>query len=278
MIGIFVNTTAGKGKALKITAILNNYLTQNNIEFVVYKDDWPTNTNAITEAWIVGGDGTVNYFLNKYPTAKMAISVFKGGTGNDFGWKLYGDMSHQQQIELVVNATPKKVDAAVCNNKIFINSVGIGFDGEVLKSMKSIRWLGGHLGYLFVVIKKIFSFKEFNFSIQSSTLNITQKFLLVNIANSVRTGGGFYISPWADVTDGELNLVLCKPLSILKRLRYLPVIEKGKHLALPFIAHHLTQQLTIQMPQNVFAQLDGELIKGKQFDIKILKGHFNFKY
>jgi diacylglycerol kinase family enzyme len=278
MIGIFVNTTAGKGKALKITSILNNYLTKNNIEFVIYKDNWPTEINTITEAWVVGGDGTVNYFLNKYPSAKMAISVFKGGTGNDFGWKLYGDMSLQQQIELVVNATPKKVDAAICNNKIFINSVGVGFDGEVLKSMKSIRWLGGHLGYLFVVIKKIFSFKEFNFSIESSTLNITQKFLLVNIANSVRTGGGFYISPLADVTDGELNIVLCKPLSILKRLRYLPVIEKGKHLALPFIAHHLTQQIIIQMPQNVFAQLDGELIEGKQFDIKILKEQFNFKY
>ncbi len=278
MIGIFVNTTAGKGKALTISRLLNTHLTQKNIQFIIYKDEWPIDTNTITEAWIVGGDGTVNYFLNKYPAVKMAISIFNGGTGNDFYWKLYGKMSFEQHIELILNATPKKVDAAICNNKIFINSVGIGFDGEVLKSMKSIRWLGGHLGYLLLVIKKIVSFKEFIFSVHSSTLNINQKFLLLNIANSIRTGGGFYISPLADITDGELNVVLCNPLSVLQRLRYLPVIEKGKHLGLSFITHYLTQQITIQTQQNVFAQLDGELIEGNKFEIKILKAQFNFKY
>ncbi len=278
MIGIFINTSAGKGKALLTAEIIRKYLTQHNIEFVTYKNDWPINTNNITEAWIVGGDGTLNYFLNKYQNTQVPLCIFKGGTGNDFSWKLYGEISTQQQIELVLTATAKKVDAALCNNKIFINSVGIGFDGEVVKSMNAIRWLGGHVGYLFVVVKKIFSFKEFKFSIQSSTFNSNQKFLLVNIANSVRTGGGFYISPLADVTDGELNVVLCDELSVLKRLRYLPVIEKGKHLALPFIAHHLTQKINIQTPHTVFAQLDGELIEGQQFDIKILKEHFNFKY
>jgi diacylglycerol kinase (ATP) len=278
MIGIFVNTTAGKGKALSISAVLKTHLTQKSFQFIIYNDEWPTHIEIITEAWIVGGDGTVNYFLNKYPSVKMAISIFKGGTGNDFYWKLYGKMSFEQHIELILNTTPKKVDAATCNNKIFINSVGIGFDGEVLKSMKSIRWLGGHLGYLLLVIKKIFSFKEFNFSIQSPTLNTTNNYLLVNISNASRTGGGFYISPLADITDGELNVVLCNKLSVIQRLRYLPVIEKGKHLGLSFIRHYVTQQITIQTPQKVFAQLDGELIEGKKFEIKILKGQFNFKY
>lgn len=278
MIGIFLNSTAGKGKALAICSLINLHLTQKNIDFIIYKDDWPTNTNAITEAWIVGGDGTLNYFLNRYQNTQVPLSIFKGGTGNDFSWKLYGNSTTEQQIEIVLKATTQKVDAALCNNKIFINSVGIGFDGEVLKSMGAIRWLGGHLGYLLVVIKKIFTFKEFCFSFQSSNLNTANKFLLVNVANSSRTGGGFHISPLADVDDGQLNVVLCKPLSVLKRLRFLPVIEKGKHLDLPFISHHLTQKITIQMPQNVFVQLDGELVEGKQFDIKILKDQFNFKY
>jgi diacylglycerol kinase (ATP) len=278
MIGIFVNTTAGKGKALAIATIINHHLTQMNKPFIMYKDDWPLEVLAISEAWIVGGDGTLNYFLNRYKNVELPLSIFKGGTGNDFSWKLYGNTTVQQQIELVLNAVSQKVDAAVCNHKIFINGVGIGFDGEVLKSMSAIRWLGGHLGYLLVVIKKIFSFKEFTFSIQSSTLTINKKFLLVNIANASRTGGGFYISPLANVADGQLNVVLCNALPILKRLRYLPIIEKGKHLALPFISHHLTQQITIRTAQNVFAQLDGELIEGQQFDIKVLKGHFNFKY
>jgi diacylglycerol kinase (ATP) len=278
MIAIFVNSTSGKGKALKVTETITTLLAAKNLPFTIYKDDWPNTIEAFDEVWIVGGDGTLNYFINKYPTATIPLTIFKGGTGNDFSWKLYGNISTEEQIEKVLATEPKKVDAAKCNNYYFINGVGIGFDGEVLKSMGAIRWLGGHLGYLVVVIKKIFSYKEVEFSISSSTLKIKNKFLLINIANSSRTGGGFLVSPLADVNDESLNVVLCNKLSILKRLRYLPVIEKGKHLALPFIQHHLTQKITIQTPQKVFAQLDGELIDGNIFEIEILKGRFLFKY
>ena len=66
-----------------------------------------------------------------------------------------------QQLELVLTTTAKRVDAASCNDQLYMNSLGIGFDGEVLQSMRTIRWMGGHLGYLLVVLRKIFSFKEF---------------------------------------------------------------------------------------------------------------------
>lgn len=278
MIGVFINSTSGKGRAIKVNTIITNQLKSKAVPFVMYKDDWPLHIANITEAWIVGGDGTLNYFINKYPNITIPLAIFKGGTGNDFSWKLYNNISTEEQIEKVLTATPKYVDAAMCNDKLFINGVGIGFDGEVLKSMSAIRWLGGHLGYLVVVIKKIFTFKEFEFSIQSSSHQYNQKFLIVNIANSSRTGGGFYISPLANVNDGQLNVTLCKPLPIIKRLKYLPVIEKGKHLQLPFISHHLTQKITIQMQQQVFAQLDGELIGGNKFEIEVLQNKFLFKY
>ncbi|MBL0145895.1 MAG: hypothetical protein IPP48_09145 [Chitinophagaceae bacterium] len=278
MIGVFVNTKSGKGEAVKITALIKDNLSFKNIPFTIYEDDnWPVHTQNLSEAWIVGGDGTLNYFINKYREILIPLAIFKGGTGNDVAWKLYGNLTTQQQIALVLSTNPKQIDAAMCNDKLFINGVGIGFDGEVLKSMSAIRWLGGHIGYLLVVIKKIFSFKEFSFTIQSSQINKTEKYLLVNIANASRTGGGFYISPLADVADGKLNVVLCKPLSVLKRLKYLPVIEKGKHLSLPFVTHQLVEEIKIEMPTSVFAQLDGELIEAKSFSIKILKQKFSFK-
>jgi diacylglycerol kinase (ATP) len=278
MIGIFINSTSGKGRAIKVSSIIANQLISKAIPFIIYKDDWPLHIENITEAWIVGGDGTLNYFINKYPNITIPLAIFKGGTGNDFSWKLYGNISTEEQINKVLITTPQYVDAAICNDKLFINGVGIGFDGEVLKSISAIRWLGGHLGYLLVVIKKIFRFKEFEFSIESLSQKINEKFLIVNIANSSRTGGGFHVSPLASVNDGQLNVILCKPLSIFKRLRYLPVIEKGKHLQLPFIIHHLTQKITVQMQQHVFAQLDGELIEGSKFEIEVLQNKFLFKY
>lgn len=278
MIGIFVNPRAGKGKALQIKAVVENTLQKKNIPFTSYTDIWPTHIHSIAEAWVVGGDGTLNYFINAYPDIKIPIVIFKGGTGNDFAWKLYNNRTTEEQISWALSARPQAVDAATCNGKLFVNSVGIGFDGEVLRSMGAIRKVGGHLGYLWVVIKKIFHFREYSFSISTISENSEEKYLLVNIANAPRTGGGFLISPKAEINDGQLNIILCKPLSLLQRLRFLPVIEKGKHLTLPFIHHRQVQQINISCEHSVYAQLDGELISNRQFSIHILPGSLLFKF
>jgi len=57
----------------------------------------------------------------------MPIAIFKGGTGNDFAWKLYGDITVHDQIDTILTTSAQKVDAALCNNRIFINGIGISF-------------------------------------------------------------------------------------------------------------------------------------------------------
>lgn len=270
-----------KGDKLKIDKIINSIRSVLNSrvqKFISFKEKWPAQINIYKEAWLIGGDGTINYFLNFYKEVSIPIAIFKGGTGNDFAWKLYGNISIEKQIDNIFNSTPKLVDAAICNGKIFINGIGLGFDGEVLRSIKTVRMLGGHLGYLWIVIKKIFSFREFIFRIKVDGENINEKLLLVIITNSSRTGGGFMVSPQADIADGKLNMVLCKPLSLFKRLRYLPIIEKGRHLDLDFIIHKEIQEIKIIAEKEIFAQMDGELISSNEFDIAIWPKKYLFKY
>lgn len=277
-IAILVNPLSGKGKAAKVGQWLNEQLEERKIEHTVFTETWPADFINFTEVWIVGGDGTMNYFINAYRNITLPLVIFKGGTGNDFAWKLYGDISLAEQFELVLKARTKPVDAISCNDKLYVNSLGIGFDGEVLRSIGMVRWLGGHLGYLSVVIRKIFSYREPMFTIKMGVQIFKEKFLLVIVNNSSRTGGGFMVTPEASVTDGLADIVLCKPLSLLKRFRYLPIIEKGNHLKLPFIIFEQQSQVRIECEKELLAALDGELIKGKLFEIKTLPGILKFKY
>lgn len=278
VIAIVVNPASGKGKAIKVGNWLSAQLGKREIKHSLFTTEWPQHFADFTEVWVVGGDGTVNFFINRYKDIQIPLAVFKGGTGNDFAWKLYGNIELEEQLSLVLNAKARQVDAAVCNDQLYINSLGIGFDGEVLKSMGTIRWMGGHFGYLWVVIRKIFSFRECRFHIRTAERAFGDKFLLVIINNSSRTGGGFMVAPLAVVNDGKLDMVLCKTLSRIKRLRYLPVIEKGKHLQLPFIVYDKIEGCSIQAEKELFAQLDGELIRSKAFEVKVLAGRFWIKY
>ena len=275
---LLINPLGNKKRIEKIVVQITAVLSQRKIPFESFTATWPAEINIYKEAWIVGGDGTLNYFLNFYKNIEIPIAIFKGGTGNDFATKLYGSISITQQIDAILSAEAKTVDAAECNGRKFINGVGIGFDGEVLRSINAIRLLGGHLGYLWIVVRKIFSFKEKSYQVQYDDHNLSEKFLLVMITNSTTTGGGFMVSPEAKIDDGKLNMVFCKPLPVLKRLKYLPVIEKGKHLSKTFILHKEVSKVKIVCEKETLAQIDGELISAESFDIKVLPDYYLFKY
>ncbi|MEO6219024.1 MAG: diacylglycerol kinase family protein [Ginsengibacter sp.] len=274
---LLINPLPAKKRMQMANGIINA-LSEKKISFTSFAGEWPVDVNIYKEAWIIGGDGTLNYFLNFYKNIHIPIVIFKGGTGNDFAWKLYGKMGIMDQINYVLDALPRQVDAATCNGQVFINGAGIGFDGEVLRSVKKIRFLDGHLGYLWVVLQKIFSFEEYKYKIKFNDRILTEKFLLVIITNSSRVGGGFMVSPLASITDRKLNMVLCRPLSLIKRLLNLPIIEKGKHLHKKFIVHEEIESVKILCEQETFAQLDGELISGKSFNITVMPERYLFKY
>lgn len=277
-IAILVNPLSGRSRAVHIAGELEQLLTERKIPYQVFVKDWPATFAGFSDVWIIGGDGTLNYFINHYPDIELPLSIFKGGTGNDFSWKLYGKSTTAEQVEQILAAAPKKVDAISCNGKLCINSLGIGFDGEIIHAIRTIRWLGGHTGYLLTVIKNIFSFREKEFVIKLPGKEMQEKFLLININNSTRTGGGFMISPLAAIDDGKVDIVLCGPLPLLKRLRYLPVMQKGKHLQLPFISYFQEAEVEVTAQTNLYGHMDGELMEAKTFSIKVLPARFSFRY
>jgi diacylglycerol kinase family enzyme len=92
-------------------------------------------------------------------------------------------------------------------------------------------------------------------------------------------GGGFMISPESMIDDGILNVILCKPLTLFKRLRYLPVIEKGMHLHLPFInSLPNISNIKVSATKKVYAQIDGDLYYDDVFNITVLPKRYLFKY
>ena len=277
-VAILENPNAGKGRSGQLAAWLLKELSARSIDATVFKETWPEKFEGFSDIWLIGGDGTINYFINQYPDCDKPIVLFKGGTGNDFAWKLYGDRSDAEQLEKVLQAEPKWIDAAKFNEILFINCLGIGFDGEIINSMKAIRFLGGHLGYLVAVVLKIFSFREYTFHIKTNTETWNEQFLLAMVVNSSRAGGGFFFAPDAKIDDGKLDLVLCRKLPLLKRLKYLPVIKKGKHMQLPFVIHRIHEQFIIRCEKEMAIQADGELHYAKELRVQVLPAKFLFRY
>ncbi len=259
-------------------ARLEGLLHQYNIAKTVFIQEWPASFAGFTDIYLVGGDGTLNYFINHYPDINLPLVIFKGGTGNDFHWLLYGDLDTASQLKKVLDLPARPVDCGLCNNRLFINGVGAGFEGAVAKALTAKKKMPGKTSYLLTILRKIFSYRSNHFTIQAGEMVMTGKKLLVDISNGRRAGGGFHVAPAARADDGMLDLVIASSMNPLRRLFYLPLIEKGKHLGLSVITHLPVKSVRIQSLQRIAYHLDGEYGEAVELDIKIRENAFLFRY
>lgn len=278
-IAIVCNALAGVGRSVTLAERLTAALTGKQITYSLFKENWPADFNGFTDVFIVGGDGTLNYFINHYPDLKLPLVIFNGGTGNDVHWLLYGNKSFEEQLELSLIAPPKPIDAGRCNERLFINGTGIGFEAAVTKSLTGKKKKAGKTSFMIAILKKIFFYHSLSYRVIADGTPIAKKkYLMIDVSNGRRAGGGFHIAPEAKADDGLFDVVLIDALHPLKRLRWLPVIEKGKHLHLSFIRWFKTKKIIIESGQIIESHLDGEYYAADKMEIEICPGKFLFRF
>ncbi|HUR11564.1 MAG TPA: diacylglycerol kinase family protein [Flavitalea sp.] len=278
MVALLANTKAGKGKSVSICNQIIARLREDRILFEEHRNEWPVDLKPYTDVFLIGGDGTLNYFINRYPEVRIPVSVFRGGSGNDFVWKLLGQRSFAECYDIAIHGEAKPIDAGRCNGRYFINGVGIGFDGKVVRSMGQKKIISaGHIAYYITVLKEILFYREPIVHFKNGPEEETKKVFMISIANGSRYGGGFMVAPQAVLNDGLLDLVYIDEIGLWGRLKYLPVVEKGKHLQLSFIHWRRLKKIIISSPVLLPAHLDGEFMESTEFDIEILPARFLFR-
>ena len=180
---------------------------------------------------------------------------------------------------MALAASPKPVDAGKCNDKYFINGVGIGFEGAVAKSLTGKKKTKpGKAAFMGTILQKVFFYSSKKYKTFSDEYKAESESLLISVMNGHRAGGGFHIAPASAIDDGLLDVVIVDKLHPLQRLRWLPVIEKGKHLGLSFIKHFRTKKIVITSEKPMDAHLDGEYYSAKRLEIEMLPGKYLFRY
>jgi diacylglycerol kinase (ATP) len=178
-IALVCNALAGSGKAIMLAEKIAVALASRNTSFTFYKENWPQRFNTFTTIFIVGGDGTLNYFINLYPSIKLPLVIFNGGTGNDFHWLLYGNKTFDEQLQIALEGNAKPIDIGKCNAHYFINGVGVGFEGAVAKAFSRAKKLPDKTSFLITILKKISFYKVKGYFIKSEGKNFRVENLLL---------------------------------------------------------------------------------------------------
>lgn len=274
---IICNPQAGKGSAQKSLPKFENFLIEKGHSFETFIKDYPKDLSRFSTLVIMGGDGTINYVFNYYKEISIPIAFIIGGTGNDYATLHLRNNTLQEQFETAIQSKTSLVDAGTCNGKLFINGVGIGFDGWVVKSNLGKKLFTGKMAYYTTIVSLLLFYKEKEITITTPEREFSMNAFMLSIAKGKTYGGGFMVAPLASPGDGKFDLITIAKIGLLKRFLYLPIIEKGKHLGLPIVQFQKTEHIKITSQHALQAHLDGEYLEAKTFDIKLLRGHYRIK-
>lgn len=282
---VIYNPTSGRDKGKKVTERFRQYLLQNSVEahFIatdpqIKLEDKLHPINESSEIVVIGGDGTFFEVVNAIKNTETPLSFIPAGTGNDFVKMLNIGSSEQEHFETALNGKLIQIDAGECNGKVFLNGVGIGFDGQIVAAMQNKKkWLSGQAAYYFEVLRILSTYKDktFNFSLDSEKFD--KSLILLTIGNGSTFGGGFKLTPNADISDGMLDICEIGKISAFKRYLNLPKLQNGTHHKMSAVNMYQAKQITIDANLMLNAHIDGEYMGSPPFQIKVLPAHLTVK-
>ncbi len=264
---VLYNPLAGNGNAGEDAKLLQMVLDE-DLEY--YDMTRITNykvflSNLSTDDYlvIVGGDGTLNRFVNDTDGLEITkeILYFPAGSGNDFARELGTDGN-----PIVITQYLKNLPSVEVNGKCyrFINGVGFGIDGyccQVGDELKNTP--GKKVNYAAIAVKGLL----IHFAARNAKVTVDGKeyaYKKVWIAPTMYGkyyGGGMIPTPKQDRASDTLSLMLFHGAGRFRTLCVFPSIFKGEHVKHKnMVAVHTGHEITVEFDRPTPLQIDGETI------------------
>jgi diacylglycerol kinase family enzyme len=214
---------------------------------------------------IVGGDGTLNRFVNDTDGLELPqqILYLSSGSGNDFAREISANENPVAITEYLQNLPTVEVRG---KRYRFINGVGFGIDGyccQVGDELKKIP--GKKVNYAGIAIKGLlFSFAPRNAKVTVDGKEYTYRKVWIAPTMCGRYyGGGMIPAPQQVRSSGKLSLMVFYGGGRLRTLCAFPGIFKGEHVKhTKMVAVHTGRQITVEFDRPTPLQIDGETILG----------------
>jgi diacylglycerol kinase family enzyme len=218
---------------------------------------------------IVGGDGTLNRFVNGIEDRDYAFDIYcyAAGTGNDF----INDVNGVKTDELVhFNEYMRELPEIEVNGKTykFLNGIGYGIDGYCCEEGDKYRAKTGKApNYTTIALKGLLGkFKTVNARVTVDGVTREYKNVwMVPSMNGRYFGGGMMITPSQDRLNErkELSFVVVTAKSRLRLLTVFPKIFKGGHVKYTKLFKLFQgKELEVEFDRPVALQIDGETVLG----------------
>ena len=239
-------------------------------------------TGENVRIYACGGDGTLNEVASGaagFPNA--AVTAWCGGSGNDFV-KLFSDPAAFSDLSRLLDAEEVSFDMILCNDDLALNICSVGLDARIgtdVARYKRIPFIHGFNAYALSTLINLLRGISEHYVVEIDGERIDGEQTFVCVCNGRFYGGGFNPVPEADPTDGKLDVLLVKKVSLLQVPGIIGTYKNGRWRELPDIIRHFrTDRVRILCDGPTPVNLDGELRVAQAVTMELAREKVNFFY
>lgn len=270
---LFYNPSARNGKAAENLQLIKKTLDGQDVEIyaVTDIDDYVSVIDKIQPediVYIVGGDGTLNRFINDSTNLRILGDIFfySAGTGNDFKHDVDPDNSlYRIRLNDYIRNLPTVTVGGVTYK--FVNGIGFGIDGYCCEEGDRQRVAGKQdINYSAIAVKGcLFSFKPYgaDITVDGETRHYDKVWLAPTMFGKYY-GGGMKVAPEQDRNNPQHTVtnVVIHGTGRLKTLIRFTKIFSGEHTKYTDMVDIRTgHEVRVVFDRPCALQIDGETVK-----------------
>lgn len=210
-----------------------------------------------------GGDGTINEVAKGIAKSerKIPVAILSAGTVNDFANHMGLPRNMDDFFQMIKDENILAVDLGKVNDEYFINVAASGLLTNVgYQVQPEAKAVLGRMAYYIEGAREIpkqkFNPVKVNFISEEYTKE--EDILLFLISNSASIGGFKMLAPYANVSDGYLDVVIIKKSEVGDLAQIFVNIFKGEHIHHPNVEYFKTKKLEVYTEEDITIDIDGE--------------------
>lgn len=266
-----INPISGTGKQKVVEGLIEQFLDAEKFNPVVkYTEKAGHATEICSEAILqgfeivvaVGGDGSVNETGKSLIAKNAALSILPTGSGNGLARHLGVPMGLEKAVQLLNNASFKKMDTALLNGEVFLGTAGIGFDAHIGKKFDDAK-SRGFWTYFKLTLKELLTYSSNSYDLEIDGKKLKRDAFLICFANSNQWGNNVFISPKSELDNGTLKVVVIRKIPLLIAPFFALKLFRKTVLSSRYYEEFTGKSILVHQPQTI-AHLDGDPFESGQ--------------
>ena len=217
--------------------------------------------------FVNGGDGTLNYAINKLSRAGLLpytkLCYLPSGTGNDFARNIgLLELQETEILNLVASNSFANYHLGQIDDDLFINVASFGMFGDVTpQADEALKDATGGISYYLEALSRVTSVQSWNLQLSIDGQKPIQATDAIGffVSNSCFAGAGLRVSPDANPKEKKLDLLKVEQMPISSLVSLAASLQiPGSKIDHPGVFHSPISSLKIKADRPLPYTRDGE--------------------